>query len=254
MSVHLYLSCYRAEALIASQLEPEPFGRYMAVGTNELTSGHVMFLEIDPAIAEDHFGLSDLEAQCSPHDDGSPKRTLYLSIYRVLEHIPISAVGDLHLITRDGRALRIQGESYEGEVQSDAPHLYQELCPATPLVAASLPPAGFVKYLTDPANAIYLPRIFFADLALEFDDTGHLASHLPYRHPEHIQACISGLTEREKKTKTIDRAHSMEFFYRAVAEGFYLGDQETMKFYPFPTREELQDEYHTWWRSASMGL
>jgi hypothetical protein len=254
MDTHLYLSCYRAESLIASQLDPEAFGKYMAVGAKELTSGHVMFLEVDPDFRSDDVDLADLDARCAPHPDGSPKRSLYLAIYRVLEHIPRSAIGDLYLVTRDGRVLRIEGGPYAEEGAGEAPHLYQELCPTTPLVAASLPPGAFVNYLTDPANDIHVPRLFFAELALEFDAAGRIAERLPYRHPGHIEECIRELQNRAKQTKTVDRAHSMAFFYRAVQGGFYLGDPEGVTFYPFPSREELQKRHHTWWRSASMGL
>ena len=56
-----------------------------------------------------------------------------------------------------------------------------------------------------------------------------------------------------KKTKTVDREHSMDLFYRLIRRGFYLGDQTGAKLYPFPTLDELDDKYHAWWRSASMG-
>ncbi len=45
----------------------------------------------------------------------------------------------------------------------------------------------------------------------------------------------------------------MNLFYRTVRRGFYLGDQTGAKFYPFPTPDELDDTYHVWWKSASMG-
>ena len=59
--------------------------------------------------------------------------------------------------------------------------------------------------------------------------------------------------DKTKKTKTVDREHSTEFFYRLIRGGFWLGDQTGVKFYPFPTPDQLDDEYHCWWRSASMG-
>ena len=49
MKTHLYMLCYRFEALVASHLEPEAFGRYMAVGTQKNARGNVLFFEIDPA-------------------------------------------------------------------------------------------------------------------------------------------------------------------------------------------------------------
>ena len=51
----------------------------------------------------------------------------------------------------------------------------------------------------------------------------------------------------------MDREHSVDFFYRLIRRGFYLGDATGVKFYPFPTPDQLDDQYHNWWRSASMG-
>jgi hypothetical protein len=99
-----------------------------------------------------------------------------------------------------------------------------------------------------------VPRIFFADLRVDRDATGRLAGTLPYTHPKHIESCIRELEQGQgKKTKTVDREHSMDLFYRLVRQGFYLGDQTGVKFYPFPTPDELDDRHHAWWRSASMG-
>ena len=46
MKIHLYMLCYRFEALVASHLDPEAFGRYMSVGTQKNTKGNVLFLEV----------------------------------------------------------------------------------------------------------------------------------------------------------------------------------------------------------------
>ena len=60
MRLHLYMLCYRFEALVASHLEPEAFGLYMAVGTRKNTKGNVMFFEIDPNMKSSYFDLSIL--------------------------------------------------------------------------------------------------------------------------------------------------------------------------------------------------
>ncbi len=255
MNVHLYMSCYRVEALIASHLEPEEFGTYMAVGTQKLASGLVMFFEIDPGFRSDYFNLENLAARCVPHQDGAPKRSLYISIYRVLEHSGLDAVGALYLVTRDGRVLRVDPQERESYETTRRPHLYQELCPVTPLIASILAPVPFCKFITNPSSPIYVPRIFFADMRADRDEIGRLASYLPYSSPEHIEDCLRQLTESTgKKTKTVDRDHSGEFLYRTVGAGFFLGDQDRVKFYPFPSQEQLHGEYYSWWRSASMGL
>ena len=87
MKIHLYMLCYRFEALVASHLEPEAFGRYMAIGTQKNARGNVMFFEIDSSIKSDYFRMDDLEKRCAPHVDGSPKRSKYISVYRVLQEM-----------------------------------------------------------------------------------------------------------------------------------------------------------------------
>ena len=255
MDVHLYFSCYRVEALVASHLAPDAFGAYMATGSQKLTSGQAMFFEVDPGLKSDALNLAALADRCRPHADGAPKRSLYIAAYRVLEHLPTEALGPLYLVTRDGRVLGLNAAECPARAAPRCARLYQELCPLTPLVMSLLAPREFARFITDPAVPIAVPRIFFADMALQCDADGRLAPTLPYRHPEHIEDCLRQLREGDgKKTKTVDRVHGMDFFYRTVQDGFYLGDRATLKFYPFPTRDQFGDEYHAWWRSASMGL
>lgn len=254
MKIHLYLVCYRVEALVASQLEPAAFGEYMATGTEKLTLGQTLFFEINPDLKSDYFDLARARRECVPHSDGRPKCSLYLSIYRVMEHVALADYRALYLVTRHGRVLGIEPQEYSGASEVAEVRVYQELCPVTPLIVSSLPPAGFCLFITDPKNAVNVPRILFADLRHDYDSAGRLAGYLPYTHPKHVELCIQALRQGTgKMTKTVDREHSTEFFYRLVRDGFYLGDQTGIKFYPFPTSEQLEDQHHTWWRSASMG-
>lgn len=254
MEIHLYALVYRVEALVASNLPPEQFGNYMAVGPKRLTGGNVVFFEVDPNLTSDYFRLDNLADRVVPDSEGSPKRSLYISIYRVLEHLSLDAMRELHLVTRDGKVLAIAPAAYDSEHEKTEPHLYQELSPVTPFVASILGPAAFSRFITDPSQPIYVPRILFADMLADRDETGRLASSLPYGNPEHIQDCLEQLSPEGKKTKIVDRAHPMEFFYRTIRRGFFLGDQTGLKFYPFPTLAQLQREYHSWWKSASLGL
>jgi hypothetical protein len=255
MDVRFYLSCFRTEALIASQLEPEKFGAYMAVGTRKLIHGIVMFFEIDPSLVSDAIDLDAARERCQPRSDGSPKRSKYVSIYRVLEHIPLEALGKLHLVTRDGRDLILDPDpNYQDPPTTpDSVHLYAELCPVSPRVVASLPPAAFADYLTNPENPVCVPRVFFAEQILDFDDDGSLASYLPYRPAQHITDCIDELRESSKATKTADRNPPLSAFYRTIKPGFFVGDQTGIKFYPFPDQQELDAKRHIWWKSASLG-
>jgi hypothetical protein len=253
MAIHLYMSCFRVEALIASQLDPEEFGAYMAVGTEKLSRGQVIFFEIDPQLRSDYFDLERARRECVPHPDGAPKRSHYISIYRVLEHLDLSTFGKLYLTTTDGRTLGIDPRPYDAASDQPGAHLYQELCPVSPLIASAVAPGALVKFITDSANPISVPRIFFADLLADRDATGRLSGSLPYRHPEHLEFCLREVAAAGgKKTKTIERDPGSEFFYRTLRGGFYLGDPTGVKLYPFPDKKELLDTHYYWWRSATM--
>ena len=251
MDIHLYMLCYRFEALVASHLEPEAFGPYMAVGTRKLSRGNVLFFEIDPQLKSDYFRLHDIRERCVPHPDGSPKRSKYVSVYRVLEHLDLPVIGKLYLTTADGRVLGLESSPYDGAAEAWGINLYQELCPLPPLVVSALGPAGFCRLMTDPQSPIHAPRLFFADLLLDRDESGHLAGYLPYAEPLHIRECIRELEQgTDKPTKTVARAPTINAFFRTIRRGFFVGDPSGLKFYRFPALRELEVDHSRWWRSA----
>jgi hypothetical protein len=255
MTIHYYMLCYRFEALVASQLPPEDFGPYMAVGTKKNTQGNVLFFEVDPALRSTYFRLDDIPKTCVPHLDGSPKRSKYISTYRVLEHLEPDVLGKLYLTTADGRILALDASTYIETNNGSGPNLFQELSPVAPMVASSLNPAAYCRFMTDPKNPIGVPRIFFADLLMERDASGHLAGNLPYEHPQHIIDCIQELEAHpDKPTKNVTRAPHLHGFFRTIRRGFFLGDQQGMKFYKFPSKGDLDVKYHQWWHSASESL
>lgn len=255
MQIRYYMICSRFEALIASHLEPEAFGTYMAVGTKKLASGHVVFFEINPDFGRhtDHFKLDDIEHRCAPHADGSPKRSKYLSVYRVMEHLPLPVYGALYLTTPDGRVMRLDEAPYPAPEPVDGVSLYQELCPLIPMVVSGLTPSRFCSFITDPNNLVSAPRQFFADLRLDRDAQGRLAQWLPYTDLAHIEDCMREIEAGvgNKVTKTVSRTPRTRGFFRAIRRGFFLGDQTGLKFYPFPSREDLEIHHSKWWHSAS---
>ena len=92
MDVHLYFSLL-PEALIASNLPPEKFGQYYSTGSSYKSKGQSMFFEVDPNFRSDYFDIDSAVSRCTPKADGTPKHSVYISVYRVLEHLPISALG-----------------------------------------------------------------------------------------------------------------------------------------------------------------
>jgi len=253
MDIRLYMLCYRSEALIASHLEPEAFGHYMATGTRKLTRGSLMFFELDrKALKTDAFRMHDLDQRCVPHADGSPKRSKYISIYRVLEAVNLEAITKLHLVTMDGRTLGIGPQPVDDGV-AGTEFLYQELCPVAPMIASTLKPSAFCKFMTDPKVPLVLPKLFFADLLLDREGS-HLAGYLPYEDPAHIVSCLDEMRARpEKPTKTVSRTPSIHALYRTVNRGFYVGDSAQVLHFRFPDRKLLETEHSRWWRSAQMG-
>lgn len=239
------------ESLLASHLSPFDFGNYMAVGTKKRTRGQVIFFEVDP------FGIPDLpwdyvEKKLVPYDNGQPKRSVYLSIYRVLEKIPVEALKNLYLVSDEGLVLELSPAEYTPDSSSDT-HLYQQFIPGTTRVASKLSPPEFVKFLTDVTRPVSAPKIFFAELLLNELASNPYASlnNLPYPNPDHLRDCLIKLAESEERTtKTVLRYLRGEMAYRTIRDGFFVGAGENMKFYPFPSIERLENEYFTWWRSA----
>lgn len=251
----LYLSLI-PQALIASMLEPEEFGRYYAVGSKVHSRGEAIFFEVDPAgVPADEFPLHLVEERCVPKPDGRPKKSVYLGIYRVLSRIPVSALGKLYLTTRDGVTLALERAEYEREPERLA-YLYQEFCPISPMVASCLEPREFCLSITDPARPVHVPRIVFSQLHLRgmaTDPEHGEARDLPYPNLEHIRDVLAELLASPgKKSKLVLKQVNEGVFYRTIRGGFYVGDQEAFAFYRLPGVEELEAHHYTWWRSAQM--
>jgi len=254
---YLYFSV-TPEALIASGLEPEKFGSYLAVGTQKRARGQAVFFELDIDKMGDIVSKEYIEKNCIPRPDGSPKRTLYLSIYRVLERIPFDALKSLYLTTDDGRVLKLDRGDFVHQ-KSESLYLYQELCPVTPRIASTLDPVEFVNYVCNPKNNISVPKLFCVQLdlgELSNDPIAGNADNLPYTNVYHLRDCLAGLLQNQSKfTKTVVRFFKGDIQYRTCKNGFFIGDNKTCLFYPFPSKTELDEKYHSWWRSAlTMGF
>lgn len=251
--VRLYLSMI-PEALVASMLSPEAFGRYLAVGSHKRSSSPAIYFEVDPEFTSDFFNMGIVKERCVAHADGAPKHSLYLGIYRVLEHIPLEALGKLYLTTRDGQVLALE----PGELPTQFPaehYLYDEICPVHPLIASNLDPAAFAEFVTNPGSPLCVPKIFFSQLDSEAiigpDRTAEGSSAI-HNRPERIKECFGELDSAGKPTKTVDRIRQTTFRWNHIKNGYFIGDGKTLRFYPFPDEAELDRNHHTWWRSATL--
>ncbi len=257
MRKYLYLSL-TPEALIASMLPPEEFGNYLAVGAKKRTRGQAIFFEVSISELPEEVSLEQLEQRCVPHEDGTPKRSVYLSIYRVLEKVPISALKELYLVTDDGRVLKLSKGEYVPEKEKSL-HLYQQLCPVTPRIASGYSPSDFLKIVTDLSRPVSVPKLVFVELKLDAlgeDPATGSVGNLPYPNIEHLRDCLIGLKENPTKaTKTVIRFFQGELPFRTCKNGFFVGDAEQMCYFPFPAQKDLNEKYYAWWRSAlTIGL
>lgn len=253
MSKYIYLTC-NPEALVASMLPPEGFGLYLSTGTKKRNKGQAIFFEVDLDKIERIIDMESLNKRCVAKTDGSPKSSVYLSVYRVLETIPVAALKSLYLTTDHGIVLELKRVIYDKATESgSAIHLYQELCPVNPLVASSLAPSVFLKRLTDGSIPIVLPKLFFVELKLEELATNPLsgsAEHLPYRNIGHLRDCLEILKgEYEKHMKTVHRIFSGELLYRTIDTGFYVGAKDDIVYYPYPRMAELENLNYNFFRA-----
>jgi len=254
MDVHLYLSMI-PEALIASMLTPEEFGVYYAVGTAKKSRGQAIFFEIDPDFRHDYFRVEEGIRRCVPHEDGSPKRSIYISVYRVLEHTPLDVIQRLYLVTQDGRVLNLES-SEEFPKDTVGLHLYQEIAPVHPLVVSTLAPREFYALIVkSPASLLSLPAICFVELGLGelAKDPEHGAMRdLPYSNIVHLRQCLVDLRTKTVHTKMVNRIQPASFLYRTIKSGIFVGNEEQLLYFPLPSQEELRAKHYRWWRSANI--
>jgi hypothetical protein len=253
MSKYIYLTC-NPEALVASMLPPQGFGYYLSTGTKKRNKGQSIFFEIDLGKIEKLIDMESLNKRCVAKPDGSPKSSVYLSVYRVLETIPIEALKSLYLTTDHGIVLELKKAVYdEAKEPQNALHLYQELCPVNPLVASSLSPSLFLKRLTDESIPIVLPKLFFVELKLgelAANPLGGSAEYLPYPNTGHLRDCLEIIRgEYEKHMKTVNRIFTGELLYRTIESGFYVGAKDEMAFYPYPKMTELENINYEFFRA-----
>jgi hypothetical protein len=255
MTVHLYFSLI-PEALIASMLSPEEFGQYYATGHRYKTKGQAVFFDVDPAFRHEYFQIDAAIEKCVPHADGAPKNSVYISTYRVLEHIPLNAIGKLYMATAYGQTLELDRCDSLDESEKGRNYLYQDLAPVNSLVVSTLGPEDYYhSVVTKPSKFITFPALAFVDLRLgelARDPESGNVNDLPYSYIHHLQEALLMLDPQTKQSKLVDRLHSPEFLYRMVRSGFFIGNGPDFACYKMPSHEVLRRDYHAWWRSANL--
>lgn len=251
--IYYYLTVYPMEALIASQLEPRQFGFYMSRGTGKGSAERLIFMEIEPRCSE-AFDWNHAEKHCVTKESGDPKHSVYLSVYRVLEHIPLEAMKTCHLVTRDGMSLPIEKDE-RGDCGFLAPYfLYQEICPVAPLAVSALNPSDFADHIINGSGKISLPAMVFVDIkVIDLNDLEHSGNVGAFydRNTGHLKECLSEVRSPEgKKTKIVDRSYASRFSYQVIGRGIFAARGKNILCYPMPDHATLKQIDYDWGRSA----
>jgi hypothetical protein len=250
--IHYYLSIFPVEAFIASELDPEDFGTYMSTGSKVGSLERIIFIETEGGFG-DYFDWNYAEEQCVSHPDGTPKHSVYLSVYRALEHIPLSVMKNLYLTTKDGRTLELESVNGASAPNHNGYYIYQELSPINPLVASTLKPEDFGNLVTSGKSKIFAPKLIFTDLKIiDFDNmeaSGNIGPTYD-KNLEHLKSCINAVVKKEKQTKTIERSHIESFSYQSIDQGIYVCDAKNMLTYPMKSEEDLNTQHFEWAKSA----
>jgi len=254
MEVYYYLTVFPSEALIASQLNPAQFGAYMATGSKKGSAERLIFIELEPGF-DDYFDWKYAEERTVPHPNGDPKHSVYLSVYRALEHSPVDVMKSMYLTTKDGRTLPLQQEEYKNTNTRDF-RVYKEMCPVHPVIVSTLDPQEFCDYLTDPEVKISVPKLVFADLKtpnLENPDYSGNIGGMYSNKIAHLMECISAVRDADgKRNKTFDRSHVESFTFQVIESGLFVGCREKLIYYRMPTLEEIKEINYDWGKSANL--
>lgn len=253
MQTHYYLSVFPLEALIASQLEPNHFGAYMATGSKRGSEEQIVFIEVKGEFGK-HFDWGYAHERCVPHDNGDPKHSVYLGVYRVLEQVPLESLGAIYLTTRDGRTLEIGRGDYTHIEQKRDYYVYQELCPINPVIVSRLDPETFAKDICAAGTHVHVPQLVFTDLkVINVEDevnTGNIGP-MYHRRKGHLVECIAAVQGEDKKpNKTFTRTNVESFSFQIINHGIYATDGKSLVMYKMPSLEELKHIDYDWGRSA----
>ncbi len=256
---HLYSIIYPTHALIASQLNPTDFGKHYAVGSAKHFNGKVVFVEVDTSLESEYLSLPEIWAEVRPHEDGTPKRTKFVSNYRVLENIPMDKFRDMYLVTVDGHSLRLEKSAYTTINEPGLIRIFQQLNPIQMLVASNLDQRNFGDYYTLKNKNKGCPKLCYTQIRLSIDefercynDPEHFEMAFPNIPNNKLYECIRELQDKPtKKSKTISIASIFHHLhYKSIRHGFWIAGDGQLIFYPLPSNKDLREKHYRWYKSA----
>ena len=254
----LYLILHPNKALIGSQYSPEELARHYTVGPTRFYKGKVIFAEIDIEFRNPYFNIDNSLANLEPHENGRPKATKFISSYRVLEHIDISAIKNLYITTPEGYCLELEEGVYSEEGNKKNLRIYVEIAPLRMLVLSRYNFSDFGVFITSPDNPIGAPKFFYTQLDLNIQEFLRDSEQNPFLlppiatlHPSILRNAINELKSmRDKNNKGLSLQNGFDTIsYKLIKKGFMFVSHEDNKFFPMPSIQEIEKKNFKFWNS-----
>ncbi|HEY5806529.1 MAG TPA: hypothetical protein VIT67_01090 [Povalibacter sp.] len=253
----LYQILYPNQALVASQLSPEAFARHYLIGSIRHYTGKLVFAEIDISFRDPYFDIDTGLKDLVPHADGSPKRTKFISSYRVMEHMDFDSIRSLYLSTAEAHVLELKPQSYDKLHRPGFLRTFAEIAPLTMLVMSPMDMLEFGSNVTQPGNAKGCPKLLYTQIELNVDEflknfetNPFMPAPFSFLHPSKLRDAILQMrADPEKKTKGLALACPLDqISFKSIRHGFVFASQEKTKFFPMPDLQELEASEFKFWK------
>ncbi|MFQ5355865.1 MAG: hypothetical protein ACE5DY_05165, partial [Mariprofundaceae bacterium] len=252
----LYQILYPNNSLVASQLDPEQFGKHYQVGSPRHYHGKVIFAEVEADFRHDFFDIEKGFAGLIPHENGQPKATKYISSYRVLEHVDLDAVKNLYLVTPNGRTFELKQGKHDKPHEPGLIRTYAQICPTTVLSMTKLNAVEYAQYITGTRHSKWVPTLFFTQIELpidqflkDFEENPFISPPFPFVHPAKLRDSIIELKNSDKEAKGISLNSDLESIpYTRIRHGFWLVCDKKSAFFPIPDGETIKRENYLFYK------
>lgn len=253
-----YMTLYPNNSLIASQLSPEAFAKHYTSGSSRHYSGKVLFAEIDPAYRHPFFPIDAILKELTPHEDGRPKATKFVSCYRVLEHVELSAIQSLHLVSQEGQSLELRPVEYDLTHEKQKVRLYVEIAPMRMMVLSEFDFPSFGAYITDPAQPKSAPVQFYTQIEIDIPDFIDDFANNPFTpspirniHPSTLRDGFQELQKYpDKHHKGIALDSNLdEISFKMIRHGFMFATAKETRFFPMPPLRSIEENNFKFWRT-----
>lgn len=253
----LYQILYPNQALVASHLDPQEFARHYLVGSVRHYSGKLVFASIDPAFRNGYFAIDEALRELVPHADGSPKRTKFISSYRVLEHMDFDAIGSLFLANAEAQVLELKPGTYNKKHEAGYLRTYAEIAPLSMLALSPLAMPEFGATITAPGNAKGCPKLFYTQIELNirefletFEANPFAQAPFPFLHPSKLRDAIFEMQDKpEKTTKGLSLFCPLDqISFKKIRHGFMFSDGAHSKFFEMPSLHDIETNNFKFWQ------